>query len=115
MNINLQEMVDSSARDNTVTVVLVEALVEYEKAHGIKFMELVGDSKNVAVEFKINGREMDFLKVMEHLSIAIDQCVGRKADRLLKEKFGDTIERLDTAVAAAVSKFRDEAGIPEED
>jgi hypothetical protein len=113
--INLSERLSTHDRrdDDFISFVLIHACVEYERAHKLKILDVIPDSKSVQVEFKVNGIEMDFIEIMERINSSADEHINKKAEQLVKDKFAATIDRIDSAAADAISKFRNDLGIPE--
>lgn len=121
--VNLSELIKDHRLDNMASFCLIHALAEYQKARGgwdklppELTQERDGgtfNSSNVKVDFKINGVEMDFIEFMERLGNGRQEYIAKRAEDMVREKFGATIQRIDDVARDAISKFREDLGIPE--
>lgn len=69
------------------------------------------DGSKLEVECRINGVEVSFTKLMNHVEAQMDQLIAEAADKLINEKF----RRLDDTLTAARRKCREVLGLGEDD
>jgi hypothetical protein len=71
-------------KQDDLTWAVIHAVSELTES---EFKEM--DPKNIDIELKVEGKEIDFLKFMSHYFSQMDRLVAEKAKEILKRRLGE--------------------------
>lgn len=102
---------DSVFADDFIGWVILESTVR--KPGSIE--QICKDEGDLKIQFSVNGVELPFVGTLREIEAQIDRMVAEKAEELLRNRLGDSLQIMRDTVDAATRKFKRELGVTDED